>query len=506
MKRTVFMCFLLGSLLCSSLSGLVVHASDQTVHTQTQQMQELDGEANRARIFDFLVWEMDLNEAAAAGVISNLFFESSFLPDRYGDSGTSYGICQWHKVRFDHLRSWCQEHGYDYTTLEGQLHFMQYELTTSYPAVERGLRAVPNTAQGAYQAAYLWCKQYEIPADTENKAIQRGNYARQVYWPEYAPAARQVSVTAEEAFYLPGHPIALTLQATQGYRSLQLEITHTDPDTGAQTVLPVQSGEVGDRTLQFQDSGIYTVTLAASYPGQVLRSPAAKFVVDEHDWQATLLQPATSQQDGTLALRCRVCGAEKTEQVQLPQSGHTTCRSRRYTDLAVDAWYHEAVDFAVTNQLFAGTGLTTFSPDAPMTRGMLVTVLWRLEGKPQAQQQAGFTDVPAGAYYAAAVNWAAQEGLVYGVTETAFAPQEPVSRQQMAAILYRHAGAAAPDGTDLSGFADGGQVSAYARDAMRWAVQTRLIQGMTDGRLAPAQAATRAQVAAILQRFAELPG
>ena len=152
-----------------------------------------------------------------------------------------------------------------------------------------------------------------------------------------------------------------------------------------------------------------------------------------------------------------------------------------------------------------GTSATQFSPDGTTTRGMIVTILHRLEGEPAAAASS-FTDVAAGSYYEDAVNWAAANGIVNGVSETSFAPNTAITREQMAAILYRYAqfkGYDVSTSGSLGGYADASDISAYAATAMQWANGEGLINGVTDTTLDPQGSATRAQVATILMRFCE---
>ena len=137
------------------------------------------------KIFDFLVEELKLNAAAACGVLANMEAESSFRLDALGDSGTSYGLCQWHNSRFDNLKRFCLLQGYDYRTAEGQLQFLAYELRTSYQSTYAVLRNVPNTSDGAYTAGYYWCYYYERPATIEESSARRGRNARSKYWLRY---------------------------------------------------------------------------------------------------------------------------------------------------------------------------------------------------------------------------------------------------------------------------------------------------------------------------------
>ena len=176
-----------------------------------------------------------------------------------------------------------------------------------------------------------------------------------------------------------------------------------------------------------------------------------------------------------------------------------------FTDVRESDWFYEDVAFAYENGLFAGTSDTTFSPNASMTRAMLVTVLYRLEGQPAVNGRSGFSDVQYNGYYEDAVTWAADNGIVNGTSTTTFSPNANVTREQMAAILYRYAqhkkyNTAASSG--LNGFTDHASVSGYAAASLEWAVAEKLVNG-SNGKLMPTGNATRAQVAAILHRFVE---
>lgn len=174
-----------------------------------------------------------------------------------------------------------------------------------------------------------------------------------------------------------------------------------------------------------------------------------------------------------------------------------------FTDVSTSDWFYDDVAFVYENGLFSGTDSRSFSPNASMTRAMLVTVLYRLEGEPTVTGRSSFTDVRSGAYYEKSVIWAAANGIVTGTDSTSFSPDTKVTREQLAAILYRYAQYRKLD-TDasakLNSFTDAGSVSAYASEALGWAVSEGLINGAS-GKLMPKGDATRAQVAAILHRF-----
>lgn len=176
-----------------------------------------------------------------------------------------------------------------------------------------------------------------------------------------------------------------------------------------------------------------------------------------------------------------------------------------FTDVKEGDWFYDAVVYAYENDLMQGTTGTTFSPDVKMNRAMLVTILYRLEGEPAVSGDVSFTDVP-DAYYTEAVAWAASNGLVEGYEDNTFKPTQNITREQFATILYRYAAFKKADTTvsgDLSDFTDAASTSTWAKDAMTWAVDNGIIQGVTPTTLAPRNTATRAQGATMLMRFIE---
>ena len=182
------------------------------------------------------------------------------------------------------------------------------------------------------------------------------------------------------------------------------------------------------------------------------------------------------------------------------------CPSEKYTDVNTAAWYHEGVDYAIKNGLMEGVGSNLFAPDATTTRAMVVTILYRLDGEPAVTKDIPFADVPAGQWYSNAINWAAANGIVDGYGNGKFGPDDTITREQMAAILYRYAsykGYSVSDLANLTGYTDAASVSEWAATAMRWAVAEGLIEGTSATTLSPSGDSTRAQVATILMRFCE---
>lgn len=230
-----------------------------------------------------------------------------------------------------------------------------------------------------------------------------------------------------------------------------------------------------------------------------------------HSWgPGETVKAPTLTETGLLKQTCTLC--QKTQETVIPcldQCDGIHCPSAIFNDVkGPQNWSHVGIDYVVAMKLFNGTGATTFSPDANMTRAMLVTVLYRMEGSPSVEgMQNPFGDVAAGSWYADAVIWAADQGVVNGMTSTTFQPNSSITREQTATILFRYAQKKGCDVTaqaDLSEFIDQGKVSAYAEDALRWANAAGLINGSQNGDgvyLMPRDYATRAQLAAILMRY-----
>ena len=196
------------------------------------------------------------------------------------------------------------------------------------------------------------------------------------------------------------------------------------------------------------------------------------------------------REDHTISATFRQTGAQ-TEEAQLP-----------FLDVAEGAWYYDAVTYCYENGIMDGTSSVSFAPGMLLNRAMAAQVLYNLADG-TASTAAGFPDVAASAWYADAVNWAAANGYVTGYDNGSFGPEDSLTREQLAVILYRYAGSPEPTGS-LDGFTDAASASDYAVDALRWAVGEGLLTGKDGGRLDPAGTASRAELAQILARFAQM--
>ena len=210
----------------------------------------------------------------------------------------------------------------------------------------------------------------------------------------------------------------------------------------------------------------------------------------------------------TFTLHKNAKDPEQPEQPEKPEKqpcdGGANCPTKGFTDVDQTRYYHEAVDQLYQDGIMKGMSDTVYGVDQPMTRGMVVTVLYRMAGSPDVTGTSTFTDLRKGAYYEKAVIWAAENDIAQGYNKATFAPDQTVSRQQMAAFLYRYAklkGMDVSGQSDLSGFKDNGSVGQYAKTAMAWAVNAGIIQGTATDTLAPTDALLRQQCAVMLYRL-----
>ncbi|MGI6031380.1 MAG: S-layer homology domain-containing protein [Eubacteriales bacterium] len=188
--------------------------------------------------------------------------------------------------------------------------------------------------------------------------------------------------------------------------------------------------------------------------------------------------------------------------------GGKGCPLTGYTDLNTAAWYHDGIHYCLEKGLMAGTEEDRFSPDGTLTRAQMVAVLWRLENKPVVNYAMNFEDVPQGQWYSEAVRWAASEKIVEGYDDTFFGTNDAVTREQLAAILYRYAqykgyDVSLEEGAAILSFTDSDQISSWAYEAMQWACGSKLISGNGDGTVNPTSDTRRCEFATLMMRFVE---
>ncbi|WP_308589307.1 leucine-rich repeat domain-containing protein, partial [uncultured Oscillibacter sp.] len=254
----------------------------------------------------------------------------------------------------------------------------------------------------------------------------------------------------------------------------------------------------------------HTLTATAGEGGKI--APSGKVCVTRNSNKTFTITPADGYEIADVLVDGKSVGAVGTYTFEKVKTNHTIAASFRaederpawnpFIDVKEGAWYYDSVKYVYERGLMNGSGKTTFSPGLSTTRGMIVTILWRLEQSPESGAAMAFTDVKAGSYCYEAVRWAAEHEIVKGYTAITFGPDNTTTRQELAAILYRYAQYKSADVSavgDLTAFTD--HPDPWAEDAVKWAVGTGILTGKGDGILDPKGQATRAQVAVMLERF-----
>lgn len=349
------------------------------------------------------------------------------------------------------------------------------------------------------------------PAGQAMKLVFAGNGAMD--------AAYQIGAVCQSinAPYVTIHAPGTTDSTTVNGVSVNLEKGQLDTDTvlNVYRVVNTENVSLGQATQDIKKGELYNIAFTKNtQPVQpngtvTVRIPIPDYFVTD---ACTVFR---QEKNGTWTpLKARLEGKYitfETDHFSLysvvnKDKGMTTYSKLPFSDVRIADWFYNDVKYVYEKGMMSGTAADVFAPNATTTRAMIVTILYRLEGSPAVTGTSAFVDVPAGQWYTDAVNWAAANQIVKGTSATTFAPNDSITREQMAAILYRYAQYKGYDVTkkaDLSGYSDNGQVSAYAKDALAWANAAKLINGVTNTTLAPQGNATRAQVSAILHRFCD---
>lgn len=349
------------------------------------------------------------------------------------------------------------------------------------------------------------------PAGQAMKLVFAGNGAMD--------AAYQIGAVCQSvnAPYVTIHAPGTTDSTTVNGVSVNLEKGQLDADTvlNVYRVVNTENVSLGQATQDIKKGELYNIAFTKNtQPVQpngmvTVRIPIPDYFVTD---ACTVFR---QEKNGTWTpLKARLEGnyiTFETDHFSLysvvnKDKGMTTYSKLPFSDVRIADWFYNDVKYVYEKGMMAGTAADVFAPNATTTRAMIVTILYRLEGSPAVTGTSAFVDVPAGQWYTDAVNWAAANQIVKGTSATTFAPNASITREQMAAILYRYAQYKGYDVTkkaDLSGYSDNGQVSTYAKDALAWANAAKLINGVTNTTLAPQGNATRAQVSAILHRFCD---
>ena len=296
-------------------------------------------------------------------------------------------------------------------------------------------------------------------------------------------------------------------------------LTSKDFESGLVVTIDPVTGQATATRPQAPSQGEHAVKVEQAEGGKVVVAPTT---ADEGDEVTITATPDKGQEVRSVAVTTKdgkevkvsegdkantwtfeMPDAEVTVKVVFGCDSGELCPTHKFDDVLADAWYHDAVDWAVEEGLLSGYEDGKLGPDGTLSRAQLATVLWRQAGEPEATSEASFADCDPEAFYAEAVAWADESGIIEGYGDgTNFGPEDPVTREQLATILWRQAGE--PDGKgDLSDYPDGDEATDYAVPALEWAVDTGVLSGFGDGTLAPGGVLSRAMLAAMLQRMAE---
>lgn len=519
---------------------------------------EPEPESVQDTTYRYLTEVLGLTPAAAAGIMGNIMIECAFIPDRGAmdvNDLYSYGIMMWNGPRYESLKSWCAENELDHTTITGQLNYLKYELETTEKSAYKKMLEIPNTIEGACNAAILWASDFE--RCTRTSFGLRIWWTLNTYWPEYAGGTTSDTHGVYGYYYNVPDNIeygkALTLYgAVVSYssplKSLTVGVYTEDGQlvTGKTLSQSNLAGNIGtlDAFVVFNKipKGTYYYTITAV-------NEAAEYTVERHSFTVTD-DPTTSTliKESVGDTGCELGAA---------------CPSLNFTDAPKPSnWAHAGIDYVLKEKLFVGTPGGIFAPDTVMTRAMFVTVICNLgekygifpkeayeeyipaetgitviETHPEddapedASESTGsdapeatdpettypeetvpedtrlFTDVAEGSWYEQYVLLAYGAGLIAGTGERTFSPDKELTRAELATLMFRFAkacGACYCVRENLTKFSDCGDVQSWAEEALQWAVAAKLISGVSaNGQvlLDPSGYATRAQVASVIQRF-----
>lgn len=351
-------------------------AADANGSTRSQQSA---ASANAYTIFEFFIKNLGYNAASASGVLANIQAESNFNPNIYGDSGTSYGICQWHNERFSALKNWCNSNGYSWTSLTGQLNYLKKELSANTNAylwngltINNKMKTYANSSTGAYNAGYYWCYYYEVPANRGSVAVSRGNQAKNTYWPEFGKLNVSNSSSVSKIF----HDVSANAWYTDSIQYVYDKKLMVGMSKN--TFAPNQS-------------------LTRAQMAQILYSRAGS--------------PAVSG----------------------------TCS---FSDVSKSAWYYKPVLWAYKKGYVVGYSSKKFGPNDKLTHEQAAMIMHNYAGKPSSSKTLSFKDASSVYSWALkSVKWANYKGMLGYVAlqkSSYYYPQKACLRSEMAYMLTEY--------------------------------------------------------------------
>ena len=393
-----------------------------------------------------------------------------------------------------------------------------------------------NAGSFCYRAVSLSNANYTLPAETESpvytiapRKITVTVVDSEIYvgdWPEYSYTVEGL-LPNDELLCGPGFGTSADFKKPGEYY-----VYPDGADAGPNYTVNYVEGKLTVKEIPAASSPAYTVNTANAVNGSLFVSAATAY---EGDTVTVTVVPKAGYALGTLTVNANGTAVALTKvsntvytftmpaanaavsatfaEIEVPAAdcdGTEDCPVAEYIDMDADAWYHDGVHYCVENGLMVGVSADRFAPEDAMTRASLVTVLWRMEGEPRVEHKLTFADVAEGEWYTEAIAWANAAGIVEGYNSRRFGPDDAVTREQMAAILYRYAAlkgeASAIAENKADDFADWKKVSGWAKTAVAWACDEGLLEGKENGgklTLAPTDTATRAQTANIIYRYIE---
>lgn len=331
--------------------------------------------SNKQKIYSFLTKEMDLNSAAACGILANIERESEFNPRlviRDSNGLQSGGLCQWNGGRFKNLKRYCEKKGLSYLSVEGQMSYLKYELSqNSYNYIYKYLKSVDNNANGAYDAGYYWCYYFEIPANKGVKAKQRGSNAKNSYWPAYGnkvPSKPTLSLAANDKTYDMDEAIPFKWTSSNkncsAYKLLVAKLnTKTEKyDWNNSKAFSISSAKKAYRIAKNElRPGSYKIKLRAlnSTTGEYKDSSALKLKVVclTHSYTEKITKQPTFEEEGRKTLTCKQCGRKTTKAV--PVLTVADFREMRMTSPSASSVTTDSITIK-WDKFLAATGYTVY--------------------------------------------------------------------------------------------------------------------------------------------------
>ena len=388
-------------------------------------------------------------------------------------------------------------------------------LTAVFPAteVETVIGQVPAPQRGAEAVTFFEAEEYTGEVEWTPALPESGIFAADtVYTAKMTLTAgegRTLSSAMKKGFTVPGAQAVSSSVSVDG-KSAAVTAVFTKTASGGGSGDGGSSSYSIDLPAEAAEGGRIAVTPKNARKGDtvtITAEPEKGFEVDEIIVTDGKGDEITVEDKGDGKYTFKMPGSRVKIEVTFAEIGEP--EPLPFTDVAEDAWYYDAVRYVYEKELMSGTSETDFRPDLTTSRGMIVTMLYRLVGSPDIEEENwgyAYADVDAESWYGTAVYWARLNGVVTGYSDEKFGPEDPVSREQLTSMLYRFAekqGYDVSERADLSGYTDRDEISPYAREAMKWACAEGIINGVGKDRVSPQGQAVRAQAATMFMRFSE---